>query len=55
MANPFVLAGVLGANLVAIRCPHCGHIKRVAKKPVKYRLCPRCRHQFADPMTAKKK
>lgn len=41
------------ARFVEITCPHCGHAKRVERKPATCRVCPRCRRQFADPLTAK--
>lgn len=54
MANPFVLAAAL-ARTVAIQCPHCGFKKVVERKPVHHRVCPRCKRQFPDPISATKR
>jgi transposase-like protein len=51
MAGAIGVAAVLRARMVNIRCPHCGHIKRVERKPAARRVCPRCRRQFPDPLT----
>jgi len=49
MAGPIALA-VAKARLVSIRCPHCGLVKLVERKPAEFRVCPTCRRQFADPL-----
>jgi ribosomal protein S27E len=51
MANPFALAAALARGTVAVRCPHCGHTKVVARKPAAFRTCPRCKHRFPDPLS----
>jgi len=50
MANPIAMAAAL-SRLVRITCPHCGHKKAVDRNPREFRLCPRCRRQFPDPLT----
>ena len=55
MANPIALAAAL-ARLVQIKCPHCGHQKRVPRKPVvEFRVCPSCKRKFSDPLAMRKK
>lgn len=49
MASPIAIAAAL-SRLVKITCPHCGHVKAVARVPRDHRVCPRCRKQFADPL-----
>ena len=49
MAGPIALA-VARARMVSIKCPHCGHVKLVERKPAEFRVCPKCRRQFADPL-----
>lgn len=49
MAGAIGIAAVLAARHIKLTCPHCGHVHRVSRKPVAYRLCPRCRRPFADP------
>ncbi len=55
MANPIAIAAALSSRLVPITCPHCGHKKLVVAKPAAHRVCPRCRRQFADPLTKPKR
>ena len=43
------------ARLVPIKCPWCGHKKAVMRKPVAFRVCPRCKRHFPDPFTTKQK
>ncbi len=50
MAGPIMLASMY--PLVTIQCPSCGYPKRVSRKPVARRVCPRCRKYFADPVPA---
>jgi len=54
MANPFALAAAL-ARLTTITCPHCGHKKRVPRKPAAFRVCQRCKRQFPDPLAPRRK
>jgi ribosomal protein S27E len=49
MGGAISVAAVLAARHLKVTCPHCGHLQRVARKPVAYRLCLRCRRPFADP------
>ena len=53
MANPMILGASLG-RLVRITCPHCGHMKLVARVPNAYRICQRCHRRFADPLKSVK-
>jgi len=54
MAGAIGVAAALAARYVEIKCPHCGHVKRVARAPAAHRVCPKCRRQFADPLTRKR-
>ncbi len=38
------------SRMVKVQCPHCRHHKLVERRPVAFRLCPRCHHRFADPL-----
>jgi hypothetical protein len=52
MAGPIALAAAL-SRTVPIRCPWCGYRKLVARKaaePVAYRVCPKCKKHFPDPL-----
>ena len=49
MGGAISVAAVLAARHIKVTCPHCSHVHRVARKPVAYRLCPRCRRTFPDP------
>lgn len=49
MAGPIVLSSIV-AQWVTIDCPMCGYRKKVQKKPVARRVCPRCRKYFQDPL-----
>ncbi len=53
MAGAIGVAAALAARHVKITCPHCGHVKRVERKPAAHRVCPRCRRQFPDPLAAR--
>jgi len=55
MANPFALAAALARQQAVITCPHCGFKKVIMKKAAKHRVCPRCKKQFADPLTKARK
>jgi transposase-like protein len=55
MAGAIGVAAALAARLVKITCPHCGHVKQVERKPAEYRVCPRCRRQFPDPLAARRR
>jgi transposase-like protein len=55
MAGAIGIAAALMARTVDITCPHCGHRKRVERKPAACRVCPKCRRQFADPLSARKR
>jgi predicted RNA-binding Zn-ribbon protein involved in translation (DUF1610 family) len=50
MAGPIVLASLM--QWVTIECPACGYRKRVTRKPVSRRVCPRCRKYFEDPLAS---
>jgi hypothetical protein len=54
MANPIILAAAL-SRLAKITCPNCGKVKTVEKKPVAYRVCPRCHKHFPDPLAARRR
>lgn len=56
MAGPIAIAAAL-SRMLPIRCPWCGHRKLVARQaePVAYRVCPRCKRHYPDPLTTKKK
>jgi predicted RNA-binding Zn-ribbon protein involved in translation (DUF1610 family) len=45
-----ILIAALLAQQVTISCPNCGYRKRVTRKPVARRVCPRCRKYFVDPL-----
>ncbi len=51
MANPFAVGAALGRAQVTLTCPHCGFKKSVPRKPAAFRVCPRCKKQFPDPLT----
>jgi transcription elongation factor Elf1 len=55
MAGPIALASAL-ARVRTIKCPWCGHKKAVttASKPVAFRVCPKCKRHFPDPLAKKK-
>jgi transposase-like protein len=53
MAGPIALASAL-ARLVAIQCPWCKHKKLVERKPSQFRVCPRCKRHFPDPLGKRK-
>ena len=55
MAGAIGIAAALRARLIKITCPHCGHAKEVERKPVAHRVCPRCKRQFPDPISARKR
>lgn len=46
MANPIAIAAAL-FGVAKITCPHCDHVFAVSKKPVKARVCPRCKKTFS--------
>jgi transposase-like protein len=52
--NPFGLAAAL-SRVVKITCPHCGYVKAAVRKPVAYRVCPRCHKHFPDPLAKTKR
>lgn len=54
MANPIALAAAL-ARQTTIKCPHCGHQKRVPRKQAAFRTCPNCKRQFPDPLAPRRK
>lgn len=54
MAGPIALATAL-SRLVEVKCPWCGHKKLVARKPVAYHACPKCKRHFTSAKTAKRK
>jgi transposase-like protein len=54
MANPIALAVAL-ARLTKIKCPYCGHQKRVERKQAAFRVCPNCKRKFPDPLTPRRK
>lgn len=47
-----IMLGTALSRLVTIACPHCGQAKRVERRPVAFRVCPRCHRHFPDPVTA---
>ena len=51
MANPFAIAAALSRAQIVLTCPHCGFKKTVPRKPAAFRLCPRCKKQYPDPLT----
>jgi transposase-like protein len=55
VAGAIGIAAALRARFVKITCPHCGYVKQVERKPVAYRVCPRCKRQFPDPIAARKR
>ena len=55
MGGPIALASALARSLVTIQCPFCRFKKQVMRKPQAFRVCPRCKKRFPDPLTAKKK
>ncbi|MBL0213933.1 MAG: hypothetical protein IPQ07_08620 [Myxococcales bacterium] len=56
MANPFALAAALArAQKVRLTCPYCKFEKTVARKPAAFRVCPRCKKQFPDPLTKRRR
>ncbi|MBA3465321.1 MAG: hypothetical protein H0T46_35645 [Deltaproteobacteria bacterium] len=55
MANPFAVAAMLARMQVTLTCPHCDQKKVVRRQPAAFRTCPRCKKQFPDPLTKKKK
>lgn len=54
MAGPIALASAL-TRLIEVKCPWCGYKKLVTRKPVAFRVCPKCKRHFTDAKTAKKK
>ena len=50
MANPIALAAAL-SRVVKIRCPHCGAVKAVDRKPTRDRVCRKCKRHFPDPVS----
>jgi len=55
MGGPIALASALARSLVTIQCPFCRFKKQVMRKPQAFRVCPRCKKHFPDPLTPKKK
>ena len=55
MAGPIALAAALARQQAVITCPHCGFEKVILKKAAAFRVCPRCKKQFADPLTKPRK
>lgn len=49
MAGPIALAAMI-ARMRKLRCPHCGHEKLVDRQPKQFRVCPRCKKHFPDPV-----
>jgi len=54
MGGPIALASAL-ARLVTITCPWCGNKKAVMRQPAAFRVCPRCKRHFPDPLAKKKR
>jgi transposase-like protein len=48
-----IMLGTALSRLVTIHCPHCGQAKRVERRPVAFRVCPRCHRHYPDPVAAK--
>ena len=40
------------ARLVTITCPWCRQRKRVERRPMAFRVCPRCHRHYPDPIAA---
>jgi len=55
VANPFAIAAALARSTMTRTCPHCGQRKTVPRKPAAFRVCPRCKKQFPDPLTKRRK
>jgi transposase-like protein len=53
MGGPIALASAL-ARLTTLKCPWCGQKKLVERKPAAFRVCPRCKRHFPDPIAKKK-
>lgn len=53
MGGPIALASAL-AQTVTIKCPWCGHEKLVTRKRVQFRVCPRCKRHYPDPLAKKR-
>jgi hypothetical protein len=55
MAGPIALAAAL-SRTITITCPWCRHRKLVTKTatPAGYRVCPRCKRHFPDPLATKR-
>jgi len=53
MGGPIALASAL-SRLVTIKCPWCGTKKAVMSKPAAFRVCPRCKRKYPDPLAKKK-
>jgi hypothetical protein len=53
MGGPIVLASAL-SRLVTIKCPWCGYKKAVMRKPCAFRVCPKCKRQYPDPLATKR-
>jgi DNA-directed RNA polymerase subunit RPC12/RpoP len=53
MGSPIAIASAL-AQLVTIKCPWCGHKKLVSRKAAAFRVCPRCKKHFPDPLAKRK-
>jgi rubrerythrin len=55
MGGAIAIAAALAARRGELRCPHCGHVHRVDRRPVAYRVCPRCRERFPEPGAASRR
>lgn len=53
MAGFIALSAAL-SRLTTIACPFCGKKKQVERKPCEYRVCPRCKRRFPDPLARPK-
>jgi hypothetical protein len=54
MASPIVIAAAL-ARTTRITCPWCKHVKVVERRASAFRVCPRCKKQFPDPLSPRRK
>jgi ribosomal protein S27E len=50
MGGPIALASALAQRLVSIKCPWCRNKKMVLRKPAEFRVCPKCKKHFPDPI-----
>jgi hypothetical protein len=54
VANPIALAAAF-SRTVTITCPFCKYRKLVTRKPAAFRICPKCKRQYPDPLAARRR